>query len=191
MTNFAKSRKNDAISYLSKKAADELSSIQEQNEFAKEVATGRLIAKKLHCRNEKDIVFAIRIMDDDIASLRAKPEFLSFESMLSVIAIIVAIAAAIPSFQSALLNDCSSAPTYVGLAVAIVVFAALLLFQSVCQWACLRKSDGVARQLEEAKDCLVSYYFFGQNDAEAKCGIEDIGESRRCDEAVGGKQKDK
>ena len=186
--SFVKSRKDDSISYLSKRAVDELFSIQEQNGLAKEVATGKLIAQKLHCRDRKDIAFAIRVMEDDIASLCGKPEFLSFESMLSVIAIIVAIAAAIPSFRSVLQNDCSSALTYVGLAVEIAVFATLLLFQSVRQWACPRKRNGIAKQLEEAKDCLISFYYFGQDDVEVKCDNENICESRKCDEEPGDKR---
>lgn len=132
--SFGKSSESDTISYLSKQAIDELSSIQEQDGLAKEAAAGKHIAQKLHCHDKDDITFAIRMMEEDIASLRAKPEFLVFESMLSVIAIIVAIAAVIPSFQSALSNDHSSASTYIWLAVAIAVFGLCYYFRAYTSW---------------------------------------------------------
>lgn len=43
--SFVKSRKDDSISYLSKRAVDELLSIQEQNGLAKEVALASLLLK--------------------------------------------------------------------------------------------------------------------------------------------------
>lgn len=162
------SRKEDSISFVSQQAIGELQAIHDQQESTDRVGVGKAIAKRLRCADRDDVAYAVEVIGGDLASLRERPEFLSFGSMLSVIAIIIAITAMIPSLKSVLPSDSSSVPIYVTFAVAILVFGALLLAQSVRQWTWPRKRSGVVSRIEEAKDCLVAYYFNGKGEGKVK-----------------------
>lgn len=115
-------------------------------------------------------MFAIREIEMDFKDVASASSCISFSNMLSVIALIVAIAVGLPNFRF-LLEEGSSASlfTCIALSAAILTFTAILFGQSFGQLIQRGKRTKTSKELQEAHDALSAFLISRETTHQSAC----------------------